>query len=225
MQPIDLAAISQLNEDCFCLPLERSALEAAAAARLGAAEAPSAAGELEALSAGQPMFLPVSMREDLYARIRAVGAALVLDTVPHTEPVDCGNAGRLWEARRDYVFKPAQGYASRGVYRGDKITRKKWCEIVGEGYLAQRFAEPSQRFLQLAGGLAAHKADIRVWTHGFEPVFAAARLYGGQVTGFRGEGAGFAPILWLGAPSARAGCVEAGCADEPCACATTGATS
>lgn len=437
MQPIDLAAISQLNEDCFCLPLERSALEAAAAARLGAARAPSAAGELEALCAGQPMFLPVSMREDLYARIRAVGAllvamaatradagqrafdreallaagacnsfdfhlsasgpklievntnaggaflqplfldavapggpangfapedmlieafarlrpgrvlrrvaivdeapeaqalyldmrlcavalevrgieadildradlrreggallgprgpidmvynrlvdfhlreaasaplleawaageavvapnpdvyrafadkhllvalsdgeavaalageagidaALVLDTVPHTEAVDDGNAGRLWEARRDYVFKPAQGYASRGVYRGDKITRKKWGEIVGEGYLAQRFAEPSQRSLRLAAGLAAHKADIRVWTHGFEPVFAAARLYGGQVTGFRGEGAGFAPILWLGAPAAEAGCVEAGCADEPCACVPAGATS
>lgn len=147
-----------------------------------------------------------------------VDPALVLDAIPHTELVDCDSAARLWAARRDYVFKPAGGYASRGVYRGDKISRRKWCEILDAGYLAQRFAEPSQRFMRLAGGLAAHKADIRVWTHGVTPVFAAARLYGGQVTGFRGEGAGFAPILWIGQS-----CVEVGCSGEPAADGTCGA--
>jgi hypothetical protein len=141
-----------------------------------------------------------------------IDAALVLDTVPYTELLGLANAERLWGERRDHVFKPAEGYGSRGVYRGDKISRKKWDEITGQSYLAQRFAEPSQRTLRLAGGAAALKADIRVWTHGISPVFAAARLYSGQVTGFRGEGAGFAPILWI-----ETSCREVGCATETCA--------
>ncbi|MDO8838037.1 MAG: hypothetical protein Q7V31_03850 [Parvibaculum sp.] len=144
-----------------------------------------------------------------------VDPALILATVPHTERIGPANAERLWAARALYVFKPATGYGSRGVYRGDKISRRKWDEIQGEAYLAQRFAAPSQRMLKLAAGPAAHKADIRVWTHGVTPVFAAARLYGGQVTGFRGEGAGFAPILWLESASAETGCAEAGCGVAP----------
>ncbi|MDO9460458.1 MAG: hypothetical protein Q7N95_10135, partial [Alphaproteobacteria bacterium] len=144
-----------------------------------------------------------------------VDPALILDTVPQTERIGPANAERLWAARALYVFKPATGYGSRGVYRGDKISHRKWDEIQGEGYLAQRFAAPSQRMLKLAAGPAAHKADIRVWTHGIRPVFAAARLYGGQVTGFRGEGAGFAPILWLESAGAEAGCAEAGCGVAP----------
>lgn len=143
--------------------------------------------------------------------------ALVRAAIPHTELLDGDSAERLWAARRDYVFKPAGGYASRGVYRGDKISRRKWDEIRGAGYLAQRFAAPSQRFMRLAAGLAAHKADIRVWTHGLAPVFAAARLYGGQVTGFRGEGAGFAPILWIDNSCREAGCDEGACAINACA--------
>ncbi|MDP2123919.1 MAG: hypothetical protein Q8J92_06010 [Parvibaculum sp.] len=145
-----------------------------------------------------------------------VDPALILATVPPTELVDDASAERLWAARRDYVFKPADGYASRGVYRGDKISRKKWDEIADAGYLAQRFAAPSQRSLRLAGGVAAHKADIRVWTHGVTPVFAAARLYGGQVTGFRGPGAGFAPILWLENSCREAGCSEMLCETYQC---------
>ncbi|MFN4354565.1 hypothetical protein [Parvibaculum sp.] len=148
--------------------------------------------------------------EELAARAHA-DAALVLDTVPKTEIIDAANAERLWAARDHYVFKPADGYGSRGVYRGDKVTRKKWSEIAAQSYLAQRFAAPSHRVLRLAGGLAVQKADIRVWTHGLKPVFAAARLYGGQVTGFRGEGAGFAPILWIDNSCREAGCGEAAC--------------
>lgn len=124
-------------------------------------------------------------------------ADTVLSTVPPTEILNADNAQRLWAERRDYVFKPSSGFGSRGVYRGDKISGSKWREILDQGYLAQRFAEPSQRSLQLSGGIMPFKVDVRVWTHGIEPVSAAARLYAGQVMGFRSEGAGFAPILWI----------------------------
>jgi hypothetical protein len=70
-------------------------------------------------------------------------------------------------------------------------------EVLDQGYLAQRVADPAQLSEQLSGGIMPFKVDVRVWTHGNEPVFAAARLYAGQVMGFRSEGAGFAPILWV----------------------------
>lgn len=135
-----------------------------------------------------------------------VDAEAILDTVPATEILAADNAERLWSERRDYVFKPSSGYGSKGVYRGDKISRSKWQDILDLGYLAQRFAEPSQRSLRLAGGITPFKVDIRVWTHGIEPVFAAARLYAGQVMGFRDEGAGFAPILWVDPAQSEAVC-------------------
>lgn len=150
------------------------------------------------------------------APLAGADPALILATVPSTEVLDAGNAARLWAGRQDYVFKPADGYGSRGVYRGDKITRSKWNEILTQSYLAQRFAAPSHRSLRLADGISAQKVDIRVWTHGIEPVFAAARLYGGQVTGFRGPGAGFAPILWIEQSCREAGCSEARCEAETC---------
>ncbi|TVS08916.1 MAG: hypothetical protein EA417_21760 [Gammaproteobacteria bacterium] len=122
----------------------------------------------------------------------------ILDTLLPCELLGQGNAERLWIERRHYVFKPTRGYGSRGVYRGDKVSRRKWETLLDEGYLAQRFAAPSERSLKISAGVTPFKVDIRVWTHGIEPIFVAARLYSGQVMGFRNEGAGFAPILWVG---------------------------
>lgn len=133
-------------------------------------------------------------------------AERVLDTLLPCSEISTENAAALWDQRRDYVFKPGRGHGSRGVYRGDKISRSKWQQIVGEGYLAQRFAAPSLRSLRIEGGITPFKVDIRVWTHGIEPVFTAARLYSGQVMGFRSEGAGFAPIIWMDPAQSTAGC-------------------
>lgn len=135
-----------------------------------------------------------------------VDAETVLDSVPPTERLEPASAERLWAERRHRVFKPGSGFGSRGVYRGDKISRRKWQEILDRDYLAQRFARPSERILRLAGSTAPFKVDIRVWTHGIRPCFIAARLHPGQVMGLRGEGAGFAPILWIDPQRADAAC-------------------
>ena len=61
-------------------------------------------------------------------------------------------------------------------------------------------ARRGQRTILTAEGQQILKSDIRVWTHGSEPLHIAARLFSGQVTSLRGETAGFAPIYWVETP-------------------------
>ena len=35
----------------------------------------------------------------------------------------------LWRARKKLFFKPAAGYGSKAVYRGDEMTKRVWGEI------------------------------------------------------------------------------------------------
>ena len=60
--------------------------------------------------------------------------------VPRTMLVTNDNAQALWAARKKLFFKPAGGHGSKAVYRGDKVTKGVWAEIVRGGYVAQDFA-------------------------------------------------------------------------------------
>ena len=51
--------------------------------------------------------------------------------VPTTVIVSPDNADALWQDRRNLFFKPARGHGSKAAYRGDKVTRKVWAEILG----------------------------------------------------------------------------------------------
>jgi hypothetical protein len=79
--------------------------------------------------------------------------ALALDALPDAVEVTAANASALWENRKAWFFKPAAGYGSRAVYRGDKVTRRVWDEIVNDsrGYVAQAFAAPSERTVVIDG--------------------------------------------------------------------------
>ena len=46
--------------------------------------------------------------------------------------VTADNATQLWE-RRKTLFKPASGHGSKAVYRGDKLTKGVWTEIIRGG--------------------------------------------------------------------------------------------
>ena len=67
----------------------------------------------------------------------------------------------LWETRKSLFFKPAGGYGSNAVYRGDKVTKGVWAEIIRGGYVAQNFAAPSERMVKLDGSPASRKTDVR----------------------------------------------------------------
>lgn len=105
------------------------------------------------------------------------------------------NAEALWRARRQWFFKPAQGHASKAAYRGDKLTRRVWGEIMAGDYVAQAYAAPGLRTVRHEGAPAELKVDVRLYTYQGEILLTAARLYRGQTTNLRTPGGGFAPVL------------------------------
>jgi hypothetical protein len=120
-----------------------------------------------------------------------------LEGIPRTVLVTTENAPRLWETRKGLFFKPAAGHGGKAVYRGDKITRGVWAGVIRGGYVAQEFAAPSERTIQLDGVQQTRKADVRLYVYDGQILLTAARLYQGQTTNFRTPGGGFAPLLAL----------------------------
>ena len=108
------------------------------------------------------------------------------------------DAAALWRDRRNLFFKPARGHGSKAAYRGDKVTRKVWAEIIGGEYVAQSYAAPSTRGVQLGETHAELKVDVRLYAFNGNILLAAARLYQGQTTNMRTPGGGFAPVLEVG---------------------------
>ncbi len=76
---------------------------------------------------------------------------LRLAGVPRTFLVTPDNADALWQSRKDMFFKPLSGHGSKAVYRGDKVTKGVWAEIARGGYVAQAFAAPGQRMIEIDG--------------------------------------------------------------------------
>lgn len=116
-------------------------------------------------------------------------------SVPGTVLVNKENADQLWEGRKRLFFKPVSGYGSRGAYRGAKLTRRVWREIVTTGYVSQELVPPSERQLIINGEEQSLKLDIRCVTYAGKVQLLSARLYQGQTTNLRTEGGGLATVF------------------------------
>lgn len=132
------------------------------------------------------------------ARLQALGVPeatrqVLLDAVPHTEVVNAADGERLWAARRSLFFKPVAGFGGRAAYRGDKLTRRVWREILAGDYVAQAIVPPGERLID-EDAAHAMKFDLRVYAYGGDAQWVAARMYQGQTTNFRTPGGGFAPV-------------------------------
>lgn len=131
---------------------------------------------------------------------------ILLEHVPSTELVKAADAQRLWDARRNLFFKPVAGFGSRAAYRGDKLTKRVWQEILAGEYVAQAIVSPGERLIDNADAPMmdvmpsdpkapkAMKFDLRAYAYGGDVQWVAARLYQGQTTNFRTPGGGFAPV-------------------------------
>jgi hypothetical protein len=133
------------------------------------------------------------------ARLQALGVPeaarrVLLENVPRTEIVSASDAERLWAARRGLFFKPVAGFGSRAAYRGDKLTRRVWEEILAGDYVAQAIVPPGERLIDGEDTTQAMKFDLRAYAYGGRVQWVAARLYQGQTTNFRTPGGGFAPV-------------------------------
>lgn len=120
-----------------------------------------------------------------------------LANIPKAVLVTRDNADDLWRRRKSLFFKPVAGHGGKAVYRGDKLTRSTWADILGAAYIAQELAPPGERLVKLRDETVAHKVDVRLYTYDGRLLLAAARLYQGQTTNFRTEGGGFAPVFFV----------------------------
>ncbi len=175
-------------------------------------EAPASGALREAWQAGSAVITPHPRAHALYAdkrnlvllsdpsALRNLGVdeasiATIVAGVPRTEAVSRARADDFWARRRGLFFKPAGGFGSRGAYRGDKLTKRVFEEIVAGDYIAQAFVPPSERRLAVAGEAVDLKMDLRNYVYRGDVQLVTARLYRGQTTNFRTPGGGFAPVL------------------------------
>ena len=154
-------------------------------------------------------------------RLEALGVPaatreVLLAGIPRTEVVEPRHAERLWRDRRKLFFKPTAGFGSRAAYRGEKVTRRVWDEIMAGSYVAQALVAPGERAVTAQAPSQTMKFDLRDYVYNGEVQWVAARLYQGQTTNFRTPGGGFAPV-YEGALDAQV----AACAAASNRCAAT----
>jgi hypothetical protein len=124
-------------------------------------------------------------------KTRAVLRAGIAQTVL----VNPDDVESLWAARKQLFFKPAKGYGSKAAYRGDKLTRRVFGEILKGDYVAQALVQPSERQLEIDGKIVDFKLDLRHYVYKAKTQLISARLYQGQTTNFRTPGGGFAQVM------------------------------
>lgn len=115
--------------------------------------------------------------------------------VPHTIAVRPDMEETLWQERKSLFFKPNSGYGSKGAYRGEKLTKRVFGEILQSDYVAQKLAPPGERAVCVNdAGAVLLKYDVRCYVYDGQIQLVAARLYQGQTTNFRTPGGGFALV-------------------------------
>lgn len=115
--------------------------------------------------------------------------------IPQTRLIASQDAEHWWQERKQWFFKPATGFGSKGSYRGDKVTKRVFEEIMQGDYVAQRLAAPGERSVTLVEAEpTALKFDVRCYVYQGEVQLIAARMYQGQTTNFRTPGGGFALV-------------------------------
>ena len=119
----------------------------------------------------------------------------LLAGIPQTVAVTPEQAETFWAERKRWFFKPPAGFGSRAAYRGDKLTKRVFEEILHGGYIAQEIAPPSEHVVTVDGIEQRMKADIRCVVYDRRIQLVSARLYQGQTTNFRTPGGGFAPVF------------------------------
>lgn len=161
--------------------------------------------QAHALYADKRNLVLLSSEEHLqHLGVPAETIAILLAGIPPTRLVSRDNADLLWAQRKGLFFKPAAGYGSRAAYRGDKLTRRVWAEILDSNYVAQALVAPGVRTLSAGEAPQVLKFDLRNYAYAGQVQWVAARLYQGQTTNFRTPGGGFAPV-YPGGPDDKSG--------------------
>ncbi|TGK03389.1 circularly permuted ATPgrasp domain protein [Leptospira selangorensis] len=168
----------------------------------------------QAWKSGKVIVTPNPIDYDLYARktnlnvlsdndflinagLNKQDSEILRSAIPVTKIVSSANASDLWESRKSIFFKPKEGFGSKAVYYGGKLTKNKFSEIVNGEYISQEYIPPSIRVTSISGEERELKMDIRTYIYNDEILLLASRLYQGQTTNFRTPGGGFSPLYTL----------------------------
>jgi len=118
-------------------------------------------------------------------------ASCLQEAIPYTQPLHTYPKDDLWAERKKWVFKPANGYASRGVYVGEKLTKNKFNSLEPQATLVQQRIKPS---VTVTPDGTRFKTDFRLFVYRDTVTAVSARIYQGQVTNLRTPGGGFSKV-------------------------------
>lgn len=104
------------------------------------------------------------------------------------------NGDEIWAQRKNLFFKPQQAYGAKQSYRGAKISRKVFDEIIGNNFIAQEFIEAPELEFETPAGPQKFKYDLRFYAYKGRVQSVVARLYQGQVTNLKTAHGGFACV-------------------------------
>ncbi len=174
-----------------------------------ALERPEDASIREALLAGAVVVTPdprahalfackrnlILLSDEAFLRDAGVSDAareVLIEAIPTTVALTPANATDLWAKRAHFYFKPINGFGSRAVYDGTKLTAATWATIATRtDYVAQARVDAERVDVP---GHGAMRFDVRTFAYGASPFMRLARVYRGQTTNFRTPGGGFAPV-------------------------------
>lgn len=118
-------------------------------------------------------------------------AARLQQAIPETQLLHELDIEKVWQVRKQKVFKPTISYASRGVYVGDKLTKNKLNSLDPLKTLVQQRIKPT---ITLSPNGEKYKTDFRLFVYRNKIINVSARLYQGQVTNLRTVNGGFSKI-------------------------------
>jgi hypothetical protein len=88
------------------------------------------------------------------------------------------------------------GYGAKAAYRGDKLTRRVWGDILVGDFVAQALVPPAGRKTLVDGVLTDLKFDIRAYTYAWTGASCWRRgCTPARPPTFRTQGGGFAPVI------------------------------
>ena len=120
---------------------------------------------------------------------------VLIDTIPPTRAVDKSDADALWAERRKLFFKPLAGFGGKAAYRGDKLSKGVWAQVLEGEFVAQTIVPPGLRVMNVEGIKTELKYDVRAYSYQGQIQLLTARTYQGQTTNFRTPGGGFSPVM------------------------------
>lgn len=122
-------------------------------------------------------------------------AQTIKSHLPHGQDLTPANADECWSQRKKLFFKPKRSFGSKQSYRGDKISRKLFDEILSQDLFAQEYVPPPEITIETQdAGNQNMKYDLRFYAYQDQIQLVMARLYQGQLTNTRTPGGGFACV-------------------------------